>query len=82
VRESSCPWWGLGQNRGTQRYRPRKVDGDRKLLGVTRKIVESVPRRGCKCTHGMCKIGCDNLSCFHLRELCACRAYFTELFRH
>ena len=26
-----------GQNRGTQRHRPRKVDGDRELLGVMRK---------------------------------------------
>jgi hypothetical protein len=41
----------LGQNRGTQRHRPRKVDGDRELLDVMRKIVETVPRNGCERTH-------------------------------
>ena len=41
----------LGQNRGTQRHRPRKVDGDRELLGVMRKIVETFPRNGCERTH-------------------------------
>jgi hypothetical protein len=41
----------LGQNRGTQRHRPRKVDGDRELLGVMRKIVEAFPRNGCERTH-------------------------------
>ncbi len=41
----------LGQNRGTQRNRPRKVDGDRELLGVMRKIAESFPRNGCERTH-------------------------------
>ena len=41
----------LGQNRGTQRHRPRKVDGDRELLGVMRKIVESFPRHGSERTH-------------------------------
>ena len=41
----------LGQNRGTQRHRPRKVDGDRELLGVMRKIVETFPRTGCERTH-------------------------------
>ena len=41
----------LGQNRGTQRHRPRKVDGDRELLGVMRKIVETFPRHGSERTH-------------------------------
>ncbi|MFN7811046.1 MAG: IS3 family transposase, partial [Planctomycetia bacterium] len=41
----------LGQNRGTQRHRPRKVDGDREFLGVMRKIVETFPRNGCERTH-------------------------------
>ena len=41
----------LGQNRGTQRHRPKKVDGDRELLGVMRKIVETFPRNGCERTH-------------------------------
>jgi transposase InsO family protein len=41
----------LGQNRGTQRHRPRKVDGDRELLGVMRKIVEMFPRHGSERTH-------------------------------
>jgi putative transposase len=41
----------LGQNRGTQRHRPRKEDGDRELLGVMRKIVETFPRNGSKRTH-------------------------------
>ena len=41
----------LGQNRGTQRHRPRKVDGDRELLGVMRKIVKTFPRNGRKRTH-------------------------------
>ena len=41
----------VGQNRGTQRNRPRKVDGDRELLAVMRKIVEAFPRHGSECTH-------------------------------
>jgi hypothetical protein len=41
----------LGQHRGTQRHRPRKVDGDRELLGVMRKIVEAFPRHGSERTH-------------------------------
>ena len=41
----------LGQSRGTQRHRPRKVDGDRELLGVMRKIVQSFPRHGSERTH-------------------------------
>jgi len=41
----------LDQNRGTQRNRPGKVDGDRKLLGVMRKIVEAFPRHGSERTH-------------------------------
>jgi hypothetical protein len=41
----------LGQNRGTQRHRPRKLDGYRELLGVMRKIVETSPRTGCERTH-------------------------------
>jgi putative transposase len=41
----------LGQNRGTQRHRPRKIDGDRELLAVMRKIVESFPRHGSERTH-------------------------------
>jgi hypothetical protein len=41
----------LGQNRGTQHRRPRKVDGDRELLGVMRKIVETFPRHGSERTH-------------------------------
>jgi len=41
----------LGQNPGTQRHRPRKVDGDRELLGVMRKIVETFPRHGSERTH-------------------------------
>jgi putative transposase len=41
----------LGQNRGTQRHRPRKVDGDRELLGMMRKIVETFPRHGSERTH-------------------------------
>jgi hypothetical protein len=41
----------LGQNRGTQRHRPRRVDGDRELLGVMRKIVETFPRHGSERTH-------------------------------
>ena len=42
---------GPGPDRGTQRYRPRKVDGDRELLGVVRKIVETFPRHGSERTH-------------------------------
>ncbi|MBM4021054.1 MAG: transposase, partial [Planctomycetes bacterium] len=42
---------GPGPDRGTQRYRPRKVDGDRELLGVVRKIVETFPRHGSDRTH-------------------------------
>jgi len=41
----------LGQNPGTQRNRPRKVDGDRELLGVMRKIVETFPRHGSERSH-------------------------------
>jgi hypothetical protein len=41
----------LGQNQSTQRHRPRKVDGDRELLGVMRKIVETFPRHGSERTH-------------------------------
>jgi putative transposase len=41
----------VGQNRGTQRYRPRRVEGDRELLGGMRKIVDSFPRSGCERTH-------------------------------
>jgi putative transposase len=41
----------LGQNRCTQRHRPRKVDGDRKLLEVMRKIVETFPRYGSDRVH-------------------------------
>jgi len=41
----------LGQNRGTQRHRPRKVDGDRKLLEVMRNIVETFPRYGSDRVH-------------------------------
>jgi len=41
----------LGQNRGAQRHRPKKIDGDRDLLGVMRKIVESFPRHGSERTH-------------------------------
>ncbi len=41
----------LGQNRGTHRHRPRKVDVDRELLAVMRKIVESFPRYGSERTH-------------------------------
>lgn len=41
----------LGQNRGTQRHRPRKTDGDRELLAVMRKIVESFPRHGSERMH-------------------------------
>ena len=41
----------LGQNRSTQRHRPRKVDGDRELLGVMWKIVETFPRHGSERTH-------------------------------
>ena len=41
----------VGQNRGTQRNRPRKVDGDRELLSVMRKIVEAFPRHGSERTH-------------------------------
>jgi hypothetical protein len=41
----------LGQNRGTQRNRPRKVDGDRELLSLMRKIVETFPRHGSERTH-------------------------------
>jgi putative transposase len=44
-------WRVLGQNRGTQRHRPRKVDGDRKLLEVMRKIVETFPRYGSDRVH-------------------------------
>jgi hypothetical protein len=41
----------LGQNRGAQRHRPRKVDGDRKLLKVMRRIVETFPRYGSDRVH-------------------------------
>ncbi len=41
----------LGQNRGIQRHRPRKVDDDRELLEVMRKIVETFPRQGSEGTH-------------------------------
>lgn len=36
----------LGQPRTTQRYRPRKVDEDRKLIEQMRRLVESYPRFG------------------------------------
>ena len=41
----------LGQNRGTQPHRPRKVYGDRELLGVMRKIVEMFPSHGSERAH-------------------------------
>ena len=36
----------LGQPRTTQRYCPRKVDEDRRLIEQMRRLVESYPRRG------------------------------------
>jgi putative transposase len=41
----------VGQYRGTQRHRPTKVDGDRKLLKVIRKNVEMFPRYGSDRVH-------------------------------
>ena len=41
----------LGQNRGTQRLRPRKIDGDRERLVVKRKIIESFPGHSRERTH-------------------------------
>ena len=36
----------LGQPRTTQRYCPRKMDEDRRLIEQMRRLVESYPRRG------------------------------------
>ena len=41
----------VGQLTCSERHRPRKVDGDRELLGVMRKIVETFPRHGSERTH-------------------------------
>lgn len=41
----------LGQYQGTPRHRSRKVDGDRELIGVMRKVVETFPRYGSERTH-------------------------------
>jgi len=41
----------VGQHRGTQRHRPRKIDGVRELLVVMPKIIESFPRHGSERTH-------------------------------
>ncbi len=43
----------LGQPRTTQRYRPRKVDEDRQLIGQMRRLVESYPRFGSARVHQM-----------------------------
>ena len=41
----------LGQARSTQRYRPKKIDADRRLIAEMRRLVESFPRYGSERVH-------------------------------
>ena len=41
----------LGQPRSTQRYRPKKIDADRRLIAEMRRLVESFPRYGSERVH-------------------------------
>ena len=41
----------LGQPRATQRYRPKRPDADRRLIGEMRRLVESYPRYGSERVH-------------------------------
>jgi transposase InsO family protein len=43
----------LGQSRSTQRYRPRKLDGDRRLIEELRRWCEWYPRYGSERVHQM-----------------------------
>jgi len=69
----------LGQNRGAQRHRPKKIDGDRDLLGVMRKIVESFPRHGSERTHrvltGPEAFGGWKGTIKRVHRICTCRCH-------
>ncbi len=41
----------LGQPRSTQRYRPKKLDADRRLIAELRRLVEAYPRYGSERVH-------------------------------
>ena len=45
----------MGQPRSTQRYRPKRPDADRRLIGELRRLVEAYPRYGSERVHRLWK---------------------------